>query len=358
MASAGEFSARAFFNGKMDLTEAEGIAATINAATEMELRAAASLREGNLHREIEKVTQRVAHWLAMVEAGIDFSEEEGILSADQDEMQSDLAQIADFGLGWWLEHAVRMDRLDTLPTVVFIGEPNVGKSSLINALAGTTRSITSEVAGTTRDVLGVVMKTSRGDMRLLDVPGKEEPVDELRRQMMKARENALLEADLAIEVVVDEKYAISGMMPRHEHGTEIYAVQNKADLLPPTELRTFEYIESQEEWGGGGFMTIRGDFQLVSAKTGLNIEKLREEIGELVYRRRVIHAHLPVLNQRHRLLVLEVKEAIDRAVNLMDRPELLASELRRALDSLGQITGVVSPDEILGRIFSTFCIGK
>jgi tRNA modification GTPase len=359
LAGPGEFSARAFFNGKIDLTEAEGIAATINAGTEIELRAATSLREGTLHKQIQRHANELGNLLAMVEAGIDFSDEEGVRFIDGEELGSRLSQNV-AGVQWWLAHAVRIDRLDRLPTVVLIGEPNVGKSSLINALAGRDRSITSEIAGTTRDMLSVVIPTPRGEVRLVDVPGEELPTDDLRKQMMEARERALMEADLVLDIVASETEVISGLLGSVRYGADYYTVQNKVDLLPPAAVRTFEYLEDS-----GDFMTFRGEFQMVSAKTGWNIENLREAIGKLAHRRQTISQQIPALNQRHRILLQGAKEALHDAESWVDtenmgatRHELLAADLRRALDLLGQITGIISPDDVLGRIFSQFCIGK
>jgi tRNA modification GTPase len=359
LAGPGEFSARAFFNGKIDLTEAEGIAATINAETEVQLRAAASLRGGDLHKQIEGMANELANLLARVEAGIDFVDEEGVKVFEDDELGSALSQL-EMGLQWWLTAAVRIDRLDQLPMVVFMGQPNVGKSSLINALAGHERSITSEIAGTTRDILSVAAATSHGDVRLVDVPGEEEPTDELRAKMMEARERALMEADLIIEVVADEERVVSGLLVSMQHGANSYTVQNKVDLLPAAEVRTFEYLSES-----GEFMSFRGEYQMVSAKTGLNLEKLREEIGRMAYCRTDISAHIPAMNQRHRRLIQGAKKALDdaqKSINFEDpsktQHEFIAADLRRALDLLGQITGTISPDEVLGRIFSQFCIGK
>jgi tRNA modification GTPase len=353
LAGPGEFSARAFLNGKIDLTEAEGIAATIHATSEAQLRAAASLRSGDLHRQIEHAADETANLLARVEAGIDFSDEEGVTFIGGHDLATALARMV-LGLQRWLTHAVRVDRLDQLPTVVFVGQPNVGKSSLINALAGRERAITSEIAGTTRDMLSVVIATPQGEVRLIDVPGEEEPTDELRMKMMEARERALLEADLIIEVVADENHVASTLADGDRHPADRYLVQNKADLLPPDLVRTFEQRPAPGKLP-----------RLVSAKTGLHIEALRETIGNMAYGRAHISAELPAMNQRHRKLLQEAKEALHDAQGWINtenmaatRHEFVAADLRRALDLLGQITGIISPDEVLGRIFSQFCIGK
>ncbi|MCL2639250.1 MAG: 50S ribosome-binding GTPase [Phycisphaerales bacterium] len=353
-AIAGEFSARAFFNGKIDLTEAEGIAATINASTEKELRAATALREGKLHQEIQQLTDRLANLLTFIEAGIDFAEEEDIAFIDADKACSWLDQyhtwISDI-----LNLSIRVDRLDSLPIVVFIGKPNVGKSSLINALVEQDRAIVSDIPGTTRDILAATMRTDQGAVRLLDVPGDEILSDELKVKMMDAQRLAILEADLVIRVMDHT------MSPWHtsegwlDVPTKLIGVQNKADLINLSEMDEMDKGEwkSNSPWGQ------------VSAKTGFNIARFREVIYRSLRRGDPLQKGTMVLNQRHRIILQEVREAVHRAQCIAfteerfhRSPELLASELRRALDLLGQITGIVSPDEILGRIFSTFCVGK
>jgi tRNA modification GTPase len=343
LAEPGEFSARAFFNGKMDLTEAEGIAATIGAGNRAQLRAAASLREGDLHRWAQETAERLANLLALVEAGIDFVDEEDIRFIEPAALELKLGQLCEY-VQEQLAAAVRIDRLDDLPTVVFIGKPNVGKSSLINALAGQERSIVSPVAGTTRDMLAVRMETRWGAVRLLDVPGEEARADELRGKMMEAREQALLDADVILEVVTDEEGAAAGPGEDGSHAARCFRVRNKADLLAGD-------YEGGESW------------QVVSAKTGFHVEALREKIGELAAREEAGAAGRLVLNHRHRAILQEAVGALDYAGHLattgLERhPELVAAELRRGLDLLGQITGAISPDEVLGRIFSQFCIGK
>jgi tRNA modification GTPase len=338
LAEAGEFSARAFFNGKIDLTQAEGISATISATNAVQLRAAAGLREGTLYKEMVRLTEEVAGVLALVEAGIDFSDE-----ADVSFVSREKARAAIEGLAGYVERllvtAMRVDRVDSMATVVLVGKPNVGKSSLINALAGAERAIVSGVAGTTRDMLSAVIRTMAGDIRLVDVPGEEEIIDEMRGKMMEARRLALLEADVVVRVVDGDEEVLEGGL----------VVRNKVDLVP----------RGVRAWKPAPQVVC------VSAKTGEGIEMLREKIGVLVQEREVVAEGRVVLNQRHRGLLMGAREGLGRAVEytgeeavFRQHPELLAAELRGTLDTLGQITGTVSPDEILGKIFSSFCIGK
>jgi tRNA modification GTPase len=360
-AEPGEFSARAFFNGKIDLTEAEGIAATINATNQTQLRAAASLRSGDLHKEMDRLADQLANLLALIEAAIDFTDEEGVEFIGPAQLRQQLGALGR-ELHDLLAHAVRADRLDALPTVVFIGRPNVGKSSLINALARTDRSITSPIAGTTRDRLSITLHTGAGPVRLVDVPGEETAVDELRTKMMATRELALLEADLIVEVVThpaDLAAAGAGTEERSRFPASKITVLNKSDLLPAATGSSPSPTAAEAK------APAQADWQKVSALTGSNIDRLREEISRQVATRTAstIAAQIPALNQRHRAILHEVQlllRAIEGSTGeeMIRRPELLAAELRRALDLLGGITGAISPDEIIGRIFSRFCIGK
>ena len=349
-AGPGEFSSRAFFNGKIDLTRAEGIAATINAANQSQLRAAAALREGNLQREINGLAGRVADLLARIEAGIDFADEEGISFANREEVATELAEVGKKAKGL-IAAGYRVDRADALPAVVFVGRPNVGKSSLINALAGQQRAIVSEIAGTTRDMLSAVMHTPEGDLRLIDVPGEEAPADDLRAAMMESRRLAILEADVIVQVL-DHTDGVGTVAMQRDWGVRNIVLQNKCDLIEETERR----MSVLPEENGCGW---------VSAKTGENLEVLKRLLVRLAIHTPAVAQDAIALNGRHRRILREFAAAAGRAGEIAGdqtvfrtRPELLAAELRGALDLLGEITGSISPDEVLGRIFSQFCIGK
>ncbi len=336
-ANPGEFSARAFFNGKIDLTEAEGIAATIQAANDVELRAAASLREGDLHRETDGIAEEIANLLALVEAEIDFSDEEAVRFIDPLVLAGKLDKMGT-GLHSLLESCTRLERLDSPPTVVFVGQPNVGKSSLVNALAQTERSIVSPVAGTTRDMLSLLLHSPRGDILLVDVPGEEPPVDELREKMMAARQRALLDADLVVEVIAGDGRALSSIAESTAYPARCVTVQNKADLLPPDLVTVIGRYESGEEY------VARGEWQLVSAKTGFHVAELRNVLPEIVFARKSVGSGTLALNQRHRAALNETKHILDRQFFSRGRFRQCAALSRTPGRGIAAGVGFAGPD--------------
>jgi len=337
----GEFSARAFFNGRFDLTRAEGIAATIAAENDLQLRAAAQLRSGALHQWTAATADMLANLLALVEAGIDFSDEEGVSFISPAEFLRQIEAIM-LRINTLIASAQRWERIDALPTVALVGMPNVGKSSLINALTGTARAIVSPVAGTTRDALLAVMPVAGSPgIRLVDTAGWEQGGGELAGKMKAAHDRARDEADLILWVsAMDQPQWVAP--PRR--GNDLW-VMNKADLAQP------------------GQKLPDGTDVFTSTRTGEGIEALRTLIVQKITSATMIGAEYFTINQRHRRLLEAAEESLQRArdnagESMGQFPELLATDLRQALDSIGQISGTIAPDEILGRIFGAFCIGK
>lgn len=342
-AGRGEFTAQAFFSGKVDLTRAEAIAATINATTDRQLRAAAGMRAGSLFRWSQQISDKLANILALLEANIDFSDEEDVSFASPeqvkrviDELQAEIRTLMD--------HAPRWERLDILPTVVFTGRPNVGKSSLVNSLTGQGRAIVSPIAGTTRDPLAAVMESPIGPIRLVDVAGIELASDAMRTAMNTARERAINEADVIVLVVdgddAPEDLAHIAGLP-HAAGRPMILVENKIDLG----RRHPQYLG-------------------VSAQTGAGLLQLQQLLLQQVAKAEPDASSIVALNARHRESLQRANESLTRArenaspVGIRRHPELLAADLRGALDAIGEISGTISADALLGRIFSTFCIGK
>jgi tRNA modification GTPase len=340
-AEPGEFTARAYFNGRLDLTQAEGVAATIGAHSHRELRAARQLLDGELARRLRPVMDDVAQALALIEVGIDFSDEDvTFLSADQVRERCGSAMAA---LDALLADSARFERLSHEPRIVLVGRPNAGKSTLLNALAGAERAVVSEVAGTTRDALWADVRLARGVVRVVDVAGIEEgsgfrvqgsAEGDIARQM---REQALREVATADLVVLIE-YLSAPTEPPELPRTPDLTVRTKLDLVPSFEVE-------QATCG-------------VSAKTGAGMDALRARLDQLAFGPAAAGTGL-ALNARHVDLIGQGKAALARATDAVPAgPELVALELRDVLDALGGVLGRMSPDDLLGKIFSTFCIGK
>ncbi len=348
-AEGGEFSARAFLNGKLDLTEAEGIAATIAARSDHQLRAAASLRHGSLHRWVQKQADNLADLLAMVEAGIDFSDEPGVSFIALDQLQQRLNDIS-CAMQTLESRSVSWEALPAMPTVIMLGRPNVGKSSLLNALSGQQRAIVSPVAGTTRDALSVEISDASRSVRLVDAAGVETDLTPMANLMNDARRQTLLRADVILLVIdhTDTDGSLQALLGEVQdiHVWKII-VRNKSDL-------------------SAGLRASPAAIPLpwinASAKTGDSLPALRTTLFDYAHRQAPVTEDCLTLNSRHQLLLRQARAAVQRAGEILASsgqfPELLAADLRAALDDLGAISGTISSDDVLGRIFSSFCIGK
>ncbi len=348
-AEAGEFSARAFLHGKFDLTEVEGIAATISAKGGHQLRAAASLRHGRLHQWVQQYADQLADLLALVEAGIDFSDETAVSFINRDELRARLDTVIT-AIQTLQTRAVCWEALSALPGVVFLGRPNVGKSSLLNALSGQERAIVSSIAGTTRDVLAVELRDHSRVVRLMDVAGVEERHTGLSGLMNDIRQQLLLRTDVIL-LTIDQEDTPESLQQLFASVTDINVwkiiVRNKADI--PGGLRA-------------AIATINRPWINVAAKTGDNLAALRTIIFDYAHRQAPLGDECLTLNARHQQLIQQADAALQRASATLATapqfPELLAADLRSALNDLGAISGVISSDDVLGRIFAGFCIGK
>lgn len=337
-ADPGEFTARAYFNGKMDLTAAEGVAATIAATGERELSAARQLLAGELARRLAPVMDELADALSLIEVAIDFSEEDvAILSADQ--LRQRLHRV-DCLLADLMRDSARFERIVHEPQVVLIGRPNAGKSTLLNALSGHRRAVVSPVPGTTRDVLSAEVTLGRGGIVLKDLAGLDDNAaasDNVIEQKMHSQ--ALRELKAADVVALVEDLTDSRPRLRVPRAPDL-VVRTKLDLV--RDATRAELSELQ-----------------VSAQTGEGMDELKGRLNALCFGELNPAASL-ALNLRHVQGIGSARSALARALDLLPgiRPELLALELREAMDALGAILGRVTPDDLLGRIFAGFCIGK
>lgn len=338
LADAGEFTARAYFAGKIDLSEAEGIAATIAASNEREMRAARQLLSGELARRLRPAMDLIGRTLALVEVEIDFSEED-VSFLPLAEIHRRVAEI-DALLENLLDQSTRFERLVHEPRIVLAGRPNAGKSTLVNALTGRRRSVVSDIAGTTRDALTAPLDLPHGKIWLVDVAGIETisaAHDSIESQM---RARALQEVETAEHIVMVRDSTDGEPSPELGRAVDL-SILSKADLL------------------NGAATPLDPGMILVSAIAGTGMDELRAALDHLAFAQDDVGTGL-ALNRRHVTCIGEARAALARVPARIDEgaAELLALELREALDALGRVLGSVTPDDVLGQIFSSFCIGK
>ena len=342
-ADPGEFTQRAFLNGKMDLTQAEAVMDLIHAQSTLALRAANEQLGGAIGSEAVAMQQEIIPVLAHIEAYIDFPEED-----ISPETGADLLRRIDAVLGRAQKLIATSEQGRILrhgARTVISGAPNVGKSSLLNVLLGFERAIVSPTAGTTRDTIEEIIQVHGIPLRLVDTAGLREAGDDIERVGIQRTERELERADLVIEVV-DGSRASSG--PRLALSPEIarrrILVLNKSDL------------GIHADWSD-----TPGAIPL-SCLSGDGIEPLRDAIRDVIATAGPLAVDHPIaINARHKAAFersAERLQAARAALEHNEAPEFIALEIREALQALGDVIGQVDVERILDVIFSTFCIGK
>jgi len=362
LAEPGEFTRRAFLNGRMDLTQAEAVLDTIRATTSAGLKVAQEQLRGKLSNKIEHIRDELIRLLANLEAGMDFVEED-ITFISYDELARSLKLVLD-KISTLLNTADdgRLVREGLIAAI--IGKPNVGKSSLLNALLETDRAIVSPVPGTTRDVLEEGVNILGVCIRLIDTAGLRDSQNEIEREGIRRATNALEQAGLVL-IVVDGSQDLSGYdveLIKQNYQKKKIIVVNKADLPIKIQESTIRSIQSPGATLEGEENSTSVRIVTMSAKTGMGLEKLRQEIRSLAYGPFFESGESVLITRlRHKLALERAKEAVTNSLYALEQNlsgECLAIDLRVALDALGEIIGVVSTEDILDHIFQEFCIGK
>jgi tRNA modification GTPase len=356
MARPGEFSERAYLNGKLDLAQAEAVADLIASGSESAARAAMRSLEGDFSRAVQALFEALVRLRAWLEAALDFPEEEiDFLSAPQ--LTEQLAALQ-AGTADLLQAARRGVVLRDGLHVVIVGRPNAGKSSLLNALAQSERAIVTPIAGTTRDVLRESVHLDGIGLTLVDTAGLHESDDVVEVEGIRRARAELARADVAV-LVTDDEHALAD----HELLRECSAsatrviVHNKIDLSGESPRRGA--IHRARESSMQTTSTDEIEIHL-SAKTGAGLDLLRAELARLGGRGEESYGAFSARRRHVEALqrVADHLQSADAQLRLARAGELAAEELRRAQQALGEITGEYSSDDLLGAIFSTFCIGK
>ena len=340
-AEPGEFTQRAYLHGKMDLTQAEAVMDLIGAQTDLALRAATEQLEGRLGERLRELRDRVIEVLAHIEAFIDFPDED-IDPATGDAL---LAKIDAVRAGTsTLLATARPGRIlrEGVRTVIY-GAPNVGKSSLLNLLLGYERAIVSARPGTTRDVIEEVIDLRGIPLRLVDTAGVRESDDEIEREGMARTKRQIERADLVLHVVDASGPIADGGLRIADLDSRTLLVLNKLDL---GEHETWHGVEGVRISCLNNEGTAQLDDSIVAKITG----------GDAAQRDWSV-----AINARHEAALqtaLRFADAAREALTGGLSPEFVAEELRAALNAVGDILGRIDHEEILGKIFSTFCIGK
>ena len=350
MAQPGEFTLRSFLNGKMDLSQAEAVADLIASDSAAAHELALNQMRGGFSHAIESLRQELLHFASMIELELDFAEED-VAFADRGEfiklvqkITQELKLLIDsFNLGQVIKDGV---------PVAIVGAPNVGKSTLLNALVNEERALVSDIAGTTRDTVEDELRLGGVLFRLIDTAGIRDTADIVEgmgiERTYKTMDTAkvvirLWSSDTALETISKDW----ALLQQSHSGKKCIGIVNKTDLLQAKQLT--QLTETHQE------------LLQMSAKNKEGVEQLKTALLDLVDSGALSGQSTVVSNSRHYHALVRALEALDKVqegINAELSGDLLAIDLRAALFALGEITGAITNDDMLGHIFTNFCIGK
>lgn len=350
----GEFTQRAFLNGKMDLSQAEAVADLIASTSAGMHKLALNQMRGGFSNELMKLRARLLDFTSLIELELDFSEEE-VEFADRthlkqlaSEIEQLIRRLADsFSVG----NAVK----NGLP-VAIIGETNAGKSTLLNLLVGEERAIVSDIHGTTRDVIEDTITLSGITFRFIDTAGIRETTDRIETLGIERTFKKLEQASIVLWVIdlttpVEQTEALARQILPKTEGKKVLLIFNKADLLSPEVLSEKQHL----------LQHLPADRIYISAKQHSNTDRLQQQLIEIAALPSLSSNDIIVTNVRHYEALMQAHAAILRTLNGLDQHisgDFLSQDIRECLHYLGEITGEITNDEILGNIFGRFCIGK
>ena len=355
MAKAGEFTMRAFMNGRIDLSQAEAIADIISSENEASRKVALNQLKGGISQEISILRGDLLNFTSLIELELDFSEED-VEFADRTAMlnliQNLTSKLKDLVDSFQYGNAIKSG-----VAVAIIGKPNAGKSTLLNALLKEERAIVSDIAGTTRDTIEEVLHIKGNAFRLIDTAGLRETKDEIERIGVAKAKEKVTQADVLVYLVdansndFSEDFSLVKSLIRDD--LKVIICATKIDEVIPSQYERIEDLFRKE-------IVFDFDFIKISAVENQNIQELKNELSSYVEHLKS-ESNIVITNQRHYGAFqksLDAVKKVEEAISHKISTELLAYELRNALEHLGEISGEFTNDEVLGNIFSKFCIGK
>lgn len=353
MANGGEFTLRAFLNGKLDLSQAEAVADLISSDNEASHQIAMQQMRGGFSSEIAKLREELLNFASLIELELDFAEED-VEFADRQEFKTLVERIGlvlrrlidSFAVGNVLKNGI---------PVAIVGEPNVGKSTLLNALLNEERAIVSDIAGTTRDAIEDEISIGGIGFRFIDTAGIRETEDLVESIGIKKTFEKIDQAQVVIYLFNSEDFKTQCS----EFKVELEKIKNKYPLKPLLVLAN--KIDKIDAVQIAEMQAEIPEIQLLSAKDGIGVEALKNNLLELINTGALQNNETIVTNTRHYDALLKALEEIQKVKYGLESGlsgDLLAIDIRQALYHFGEITGQVTNDELLGNIFANFCIGK
>lgn len=350
MAEPGEFTKRAFLNGRMDLAQAESVMDVISASSGLALRAAQKRLAGRLGSKIDTLRQRIMDLLVIVEVEIDYPEYE-IEEAEKLDLKQELDRLErDLDALYRTADTGRMLREGIRVTIA--GRPNMGKSTLLNAFLGEDRAIVTAIPGTTRDTLEESMNLDGIPVRLVDTAGMRDTADPVEQQGVQRAKDAVRDSDLVLVLIaVDEE-------PAPEDAALLSSLSETE--MPYLIVRTKTDLTGTGEAGPDAAQTDRE--VMISARTGEGMDELKDRIRSLVLSGTVqAEDGVYLANTRQKQAVYEALEAVREGIAIWDAQlgtDMIGTELQKAYDALGEVTGNSVREDLIDTIFSRFCLGK
>jgi len=356
MAKAGEFTMRAFMNGRIDLSQAESIADLIASENEASRKVALNQLKGGITNEISFLRTDLLNFVSLIELELDFAEED-VEFADRTALKQLLDKI-EAKLNSLIESFQYGNAIKNGTAVAIIGKPNAGKSTLLNALLKEERAIVSNIAGTTRDTIEEILHIKGHAFRLIDTAGLRETADEIEaigvKKAKEKVENANILVYLADAATENFSEDIEMIKSLQRDDLKLIICATKIDEVSPSQYELVENVFRKE-------ISQDFDFITISAVENQNMQDLKDELSSYVEQLKSEESNVVITNQRHFEALGKSLDAVNKvkeAITFQISTELLAYELRNALEHLGEISGEVTNDEVLGNIFSKFCIGK